>query len=249
MRTAILLPVLLIVLGCDEKKKQDAPSYGNMRPSRLDPAVAEMEAVSAAISARVDEIFKAIHEGQVQRVYESFTHPRFREVASLQQFAPLCDRVKTRLGPLRSKQASQFEINPIDGSLVASGSYHAVFEHGSGTVFVVFQKTDNNWLLLRLNVNAPELLDDPATFQQPTELYVENSEPVLPGTMVDLLDVSVEPAKVVLSNVRVESVRWKISDPGTPLKAPAKGFVTIVLKADQVTAMKSAKSPAVRSHK
>jgi hypothetical protein len=208
-----------------------------------------MEAASAVISGRVDEVFRAISNGHVQRVYEKFTSPKFREVATLEQFTSICDRVNTRLGSLRRKESSRFDIDPIDDTFVASATYKAKFDLGSGTLFVVFQKIDDDWLLLRLNVNAPELLDDPNTFQQPTEVYVENSEPIVPGTMVDLLDTAEVPPKVVLENVRVLNVRWKVDGPFTPPKAPAKGFVTIGLKPDQTKTVESSKTLAVRPHK
>src|SRR5690606_15884708 len=101
---------------------------------------------------------------------------------------------------------------------------------------------------LRFTVNAPELLDDPTTFERPTQVYVEEAEPVLPGTMVDLLDISEEPPKVVLQNVRVLHVRWKVDSPLTPVKAPAKGFVTLGLKAGQADVVKAAETLSIRPH-
>jgi len=242
---------LAVTLGCgdpDSSNKPQAETFKKMPPESAN-LVAETEAASATISGRVDELFRAISNGQVHQVYEKFTSPKFREVATVEQFTSICDRVNTRLGSLRSKESSIFDINPVNGTFIASATYKATFDHGSGTLFVVLQKVDDEWLLLRLNVNAPELLDDPSTFQQPTEVYVENSEPVQPGSMVDLLGTDEEPPKVIIENVRVLNVRWKIDGPFATPKAPAHGFVTIGLKPDQTKAVESFKTLAVRPHK
>lgn len=240
-----------VTLGCGDTDSSSKPQAETPTFTQSDSAnlVAEMEGASSAISGRVDELFRAISNGEVQHVYDTFTSPKFRGVATVEQFASICSRVNTRLGSLRSKESSRFDLNPVDGTFVASATYKATFELDSGILFVVFQKVDDEWLLLRLNVNAPKLLDDPNTFQQPTEIYVENSEPVLPGTMVDLLGTVEDPPNVIIENVRVLNVRWKVDDPSTPLKAPAKGFVTIDLKPDQMKAVESSGSVTVRIHK
>ena len=240
---------LTLTLGCgdSDSSKQQQTKFPNGSPDFTN-RMPEVEATLTAVSSRVDELFRAISDGQVQRVYEEFTSPKFREAATFEKFKSICDRVTTRLGRLQKKESSRFDMDPVENTFIASATYEATFDLGSGTLFVVFQKQDDKWLLLRLNVNAPELLDDPKTFQQPTEIYVENSEPVMPGTMVDLLDTAVNPPKVVVQNVRVLYVRWKLDDPSKPPHAPATGFVTIGLKLDQTDAVKQSKTLSVRSH-
>lgn len=210
--------------------------------------MAEMDSAAVAVSQRVEKIFQSINAGEGLLVYESFASPKFREVVTLEQFTAICDRIKTRLGSLRSKEDARFDLNPLKGALVANATYNAKFEHGAGDILVIFEKREDAWMLLRLTVNAPELLDDPTTFEQPTVVYVEDAEPVLPGSMVDLLDISEDPPKVILQNVRVLHVRWKVDNPLTPVKAPAKGFVTIGLKADQTDAVKAIGKVSIRPH-
>jgi hypothetical protein len=69
------------------------------------------------------------------------------------------------------------------------------------------------------------------------EFYVENSEPVLPGTKVCLIDGKSSPLQVIVSDATVQNVRWKIKGPFTIPKYPASGFVTITLSENQWKAL------------
>jgi hypothetical protein len=66
------------------------------------------------------------------------------------------------------------------------------------------------------------------------EFWVENSEPLLPGTSVDIIDnTSPPPQRVIVSGAIVKSVRWKVSKPFTKPKYPASGFVAMTLAENQ----------------
>ena len=95
--------------------------------------VAEVQTASDDISVIVNKMFRSIAEGKFEMLYESSTEPRFREAVSLEEFSTLCERVQSRLGALRTKQSSRFDLNPVEGSLLASATYQAQFEHGNGT--------------------------------------------------------------------------------------------------------------------
>jgi hypothetical protein len=112
----------------------------------------------------------------------------------------------------------------------------------------MFKKVDNDWLLQGLNVNAPELLDDPSQFRERLEVYVENSEPVLLGTQVDVVDGSTVPPRVVASKVQVMNVRWKVLNPTAKPEFPARGFVTLGLNSSEAAAVKTSKTLTIRRH-
>lgn len=242
---AACITSLLLPLGCNDADSS-SPTPGS--PLATANRVAEANAASAAVSHRLDEIFQAIGAGHVERAYEELTTSEFREVASLDQFRALCDRVTTRLGRLQTKELSRFDVAPLGEALVSSATYQATFEHGPGVVVVVLQRIDDKWLLRRLNVNAPQLLDDPSAFRQPTEVHVEDSQLVMPGATVDLLDASDDPPQVLVENVPVLHVRWKVDDPSTPPTAPASGFITVGLKSEEVDTIQQAGTLSVRGH-
>ncbi len=131
---------------------------------------------------------------------------------------------------------------------MASAGYQAEFEKGAGTIFAVFEKTQDDWLLLRLRIESPQLMDDPSQFREGVELFVENSEPVLPGAMIDILNQDTEPPTVAVGNVEVLNVRWKVVDPSSKPTYPAAGFVTIRVTNDQASKLKSVKAISIKAH-
>lgn len=248
--TAVIALVLLGVVGCSdsESPKQTHPSTSSEHSPTSREAAGELLASSEDVSSVVDAIFRSIDDREYKTLYETATAPRFREAASLDTFESLCERLRSRLGPLRSKQPSTFDLSPRADSVIASASFQAQFEQGGGTIFVVFEKISDQWLLLRLNVNAPELLDDPTQFREAVELFVEASDPVRPGTSVDLFDSASTPPKLIAENVSVVKVRWKVADPSSPPRFPASGFLTVTLTKDQTLAVQDAQTTSVRPH-
>jgi hypothetical protein len=84
-----------------------------------------MELASEQVSVTVDGLFRAMEAGTVNDFYKSRTSAEFQTVATLEAFIQMCDRVSSRLGALKHKDASQFNLNPVDNDLVASAVYEA----------------------------------------------------------------------------------------------------------------------------
>ena len=55
-----------------------------------------------------------------------------------------------------------------------------------------------------------------------------NSDPVQPGTLVDI--ISVGENRVLLSKVRVTRVQWEVSEPFQSPQYPASGIVVVTLR-------------------
>ncbi len=223
--------------GCDDQEPAARPA---VRPS---PAV-DQEQLDAVpeVSVFVNQLFEQIAAGNIADAYGTQTTVAFRETATREDFQNICDRVNTRLGALVEKQLQLMEVNPVGGSLVASATYSATFAQGAGTLLIVVENVNGAWLLNRLNVNAPELIDDPADFRQPTEILVVESDLVLPGSAVDVLDVDHTPPIVLIENTTVLHARWRIS------AAPAEGFVTLAVTIEQAEQLQHAGSLSIRRH-
>jgi len=234
--------VVLMSCGSSDSIENTRSPRASTETSFPDSSHADPE----AISLRIDEVCRRINLGESDSVYESATAPRFRQVASRVAFRSHCERLQSRLGALKSKQLSRLDVDPAAGMLVASASYRATFEHGAGAIFVVFEQVGGDWLLLRLKVDAPELLDDPTQYREELEIFAESSDPVLPGTMVDVFDSSEDPPKLLIGSVRVLNVRWKIPGPSSVPAFPASGFVTLSLTREQAGAIENAKNVSVR---
>jgi hypothetical protein len=131
----ILVALLMIAAisettGCGEP---DRPRGSRTPSPPVNPAMSpeskrltdQMELASEQVSVTVDGLFRAMEAGTVNDFYKSRTSAEFQTVATLEAFIQMCDRVSSRLGALKHKDASQFNLNPVDNDLVASAVYEA----------------------------------------------------------------------------------------------------------------------------
>ena len=76
------------------------------------------------------------------------------------------------------------------------------------------------------------------------KLDVVNSEPVQPGTLVDI--ISVKENRVLLSKARVTRVQWEVPEPFQSPQYPASGSVVVSLRENQWMAISEAGEISVR---
>lgn len=248
--TSVLLGIVSsMLLGCSESTP--APDQaGSGAPGNSAHAQFSQEEVNAAsgeISEVVDQLFRLLEAGKIEEIYNSSASPRFREVASLEKFQTF-SQVWERLGVMKSKKGSQFNLDRVEGKDRATALYQAEFEHGTGQVLFSFERVDGKWMLLRWKLDSPDLQEDPFKNKVRMEILVQDSEPVLPGSMVDLMDSSVSPKKLILENMPVFYVRWRTDGPFSIPKYPASGFITLALTKEQVETVRAADAISVRPH-
>jgi hypothetical protein len=117
----------------------------------------------ADLSPKVDQIFAAINDGTLGEKYATETTLEFQQVMTRQQFEELGATIKAKLGPLKFKTMTQFNIRQINADRFADVAYDASFEQGTGTVQARFRKVDGDWRLVSFRVNSPVFLQDLAT--------------------------------------------------------------------------------------
>lgn len=92
------------------------------------------------------------------------------------------------------------------------------------------------WIARSRGLDAPPQLNvSPIS----TEIFVQDSQPVAPGTIVDVVTTS-KPRQLVLGNAQVTDARWEFPDPIQTPAYPARGFITLQLSDDQVNIIQSA---------
>ncbi|MBD3676211.1 MAG: hypothetical protein HUJ26_22095 [Planctomycetaceae bacterium] len=129
--------------------------------------------VSETITEQVNRLFDDIAAEQVAGPYRAATSA-FREEVSLEEFQSFCDNIATRLGALQEHEIEEMMINEKDGQPIVTAAYRGEFEQGDGLISVIYHQEENSvWRLQHLNVNAPQLNDDPGQFQEPVERPVE----------------------------------------------------------------------------
>ncbi len=247
-----LVLIILTLAGCSENvKKMEPPQKlpnqkgGKMppgpvpgfQPPDLSALQAQLKVEEPKLATRVEQLFSRMAAGTFAETYETETTPEFRSVTPLDKYKKLGDRVRERLGALKDKSIMGVNIVPQGGDLYANIQYKATFEQDKGTVMALFKKVDGSWKVQQIRINAPKMLDDPSKFRERIEIYVENAQPVMPGTRVDLVDGE-KPPNVLVGNAQVLNVRWKSAGPFDKPKFPAKGFVTFALTNAEKSAIK-----------
>ena len=236
-------------IGCDQKPTTKIPTAGTSMEVQAGELFQKMQSADSEVSEAVDKLFNAITQEKTTELYQASTSPKFQEIATLEKFEAICKRIRTRLGALTGKESAGFNLNPVESGYTVTATYQAEFEKGAGTIMVRFEEVNGEWLLLRLSMNAPELLDDPTKFRKKVEIHFKNVEPVLPGTTVDVFDASNDPATLLAQNVPVLNVRWKVSNPFKAPTFPASGFVLLSLTQQQAQAIQAAKTLTLQQHK
>src|ERR1017187_10558895 len=64
------------------------------------------------------------------------------------------------------------------------------------------------------------------------QLFIKNSDPVMPGSHIDIV-MGDAPAHALVVDVVVQEARWKMKEPGKMPAYPADGFVTLTLSQNQ----------------
>jgi hypothetical protein len=120
-------------------------------------------AMDSSISPMIDELFVAIDDDKFAETYDTHTTPEFRKVASREQYVQIGQTIKTRLGKLKSKTMSRFNVQQRNANQFADVVYSGTFENGTGTISAKLRKVGDQWQLVAFHVNSPEFTKDLAT--------------------------------------------------------------------------------------
>ena len=95
--------------------------------------------------------------------YDTDTAPEFRQQTSKQQYADIGMAVKNRLGRLKSKSMTAFNMRQFNADSYVDVTYNASFEKAKGTIAAKMKKQGNQWKVVSLRVNSPVFEKDLAT--------------------------------------------------------------------------------------
>lgn len=123
-------------------------------------------ASQAEISAEVDALLSAAHDGDFEDTYLTSTTPEFQKATTAAQYQQIGEGI-ARLGALKSKTPTRFFVSQKNAKTTADVSYRAEFEHGPATIHVKVQKVGRKWKLVGININSPLFTQDIATLTCP----------------------------------------------------------------------------------
>jgi hypothetical protein len=119
--------------------------------------------MDAAVSPKIDELFAAIDGGTFSGKYEAETTPEFKKATSHEQWDQLGSAIKSRLGSLKAKHITQFNVQQLNADQFADVTYSATFEKGSGDIVARLRNAGGQWRLVAFRVNSAEFLKDLST--------------------------------------------------------------------------------------
>ena len=134
-------------------------------------------------------------------------------------------------------------FDPNSGGSLARVPYVGHFEKGDGNITVIASVAGGQWRIVSFNVNSPLLLDNPADYRQNVEIYVADSDMVMPGAHVKVVARSPSD-KVLVEDAVVLDARWKVTT-----EQSHEGFVTLSLSADGESAVKKTEGLSVKAIK
>jgi hypothetical protein len=121
----------------------------------------------ADLSPRIDAMFAAMENDTFGETYATETAPELRAGQSREQYEQVGRMVKARLGGLRSKKLTQWNVRYFNADAFADVAYAATFEKGPGTIQARFKKVNGQWRIVSFKVDSPEFQKDMATGKCP----------------------------------------------------------------------------------
>jgi hypothetical protein len=116
--------------------------------------------VDADLSPRIDAMFAAIEDGRFGETYFTDTAPELRAAQTRAEYEQVGRLVKERLGTLRSKTLTLWNVQYFNAEGHADVAYSASFAKGQGTIRAQFKRTGGEWKLLNFRVDSPEFQKD-----------------------------------------------------------------------------------------
>jgi hypothetical protein len=110
------------------------------------------------VAVEVDRLFEDIAQGNAAEYYRSRSSNELKSAASEQEFVGLCQTIDERLGKLRSKTVSGFNVRNHNLTNYVDAVYTCQFERGKASVKSGFKHQNGQWLLQSFHIDSPELI-------------------------------------------------------------------------------------------
>ena len=118
---------------------------------------------NAQASPHIEAMFTAIENGTFGQTYDTLASQDLRDTISREDYERMGDSIATRLGPLKSKTMTSFNMQTNPSGSFMDVAYSATFEKGDGTIDAKLMKVGDEWKFLGFHVNSPVFQEDLAT--------------------------------------------------------------------------------------
>lgn len=207
------------------------------------PPDSGLEKIETDVNQLTVSLFKSMSDGAEVSAFETLLDDKAREKISSDAFVAMSKKIASKLGALKSLESGgRSDFDPYSGGLLARVMYVGHFEKGDGDISIAAVKLNDRWRIMSFNINSPLLLDNPKDYRERVELYVSNSDLVMPGAHAKVVAQKLG-NKVLVADAQVLNVRWKVSATNAH-----EGFITMALSQAEAAAVKDAQDLAVKSN-
>jgi hypothetical protein len=118
---------------------------------------------SESATPQIGRLFAAIDKGTFADTYETMTTSEYRHITSQQQHADIGSAIAARLGAIKSKSLTRFNLRQMNANSYIDVDYNATFEKASGTISARLKSEGGQWKFVTFRVQSPEFQKDLAT--------------------------------------------------------------------------------------
>jgi hypothetical protein len=208
-------------------------------PEKFDSEKASLEVKHLTLS-----LFGSMSDATEAKAYKALLDDSAREKISAEAFAAMSKTILSKLGKLKSLEVGpRSDYDPYAGGVLAHVTYVGRFENGDGDIAIGALSVNGSWRILSFNVNSRLLSANPSDYRKNVELYVADSDLVMPGAHVKVVERD-NVGKTLIEDAQVLNVRWKLS-----VAHRQEGFVTVGLSETEAGLIKDAGDLAVKAKK
>src|SRR6266481_3788162 len=110
---------------------------------------------NSSVGPEIDRLLAAIDSDTFAQTYDTDTTAEFRQETSRQQYDDIGKAVRIRLGRLKTKSLTSFNIRQLNAESYLDVAYSASFEKGKGTISAKMTKEAGEWKLVAFRVASP----------------------------------------------------------------------------------------------
>ncbi|MCA9239589.1 MAG: hypothetical protein KDA37_05295, partial [Planctomycetales bacterium] len=115
------------------------------------------QTASDVASPKIDALFTALDQGAFADTYDSMAAQELRDITPKDDYAAMGDYLRERVGGLRSKSLTSFNMRQHNADSLIDVAYDAQFSKGQGTITAQLKRVGGEWRFTRFNVKSPLL--------------------------------------------------------------------------------------------
>lgn len=188
---------------------------------------------------------QSLFEKKEKLVYDSYIHSSIKNILSLKQLEDIGEKYRATFGKFISMKKTQLSFSTAENGTFANATYLGTFEKATGDISIKTLHFEGKWHIIMFAITSPLLNSESKYNRKSSEYFVTNSDTLSTGEIGNLVTKTHDGReRIVISNVRVITARWKITD-----NRRKSGYVTFDLTEAEEKSIKQYKELSLRTIK